>query len=281
MNTYKEFIIKTEPFNSEILSSVLWSLNIIGLLEENEYVKIYSKPGEISKADIEGKLNNLINEKMIDVFNIQESEFDEKNWNEEWENSLNVIEVSERLVIKPSFRDYQAKAGQIVLTIDPKMSFGTGEHQTTKLMLLMIEKYTKPGMKVLDVGTGTGVLAIASVKLGANYALAIDNDEWCFDNGIENCRINNASEKVEILTASIEEINNNNFDLVLANINKNILLDIAEGIRDKITLKGILILSGLLREDENEVAKLYSELGFSLIDKKFMDEWITLVFTKS
>lgn len=280
MNTYKEFTIKAEPFNSEILSSVLWSLNIIGLLEDNELIKIYCKPGELSRSDIEEKLNNLIKEKILDKFDIQENEFEEKNWNEEWENSLNVIEVSDKLVIKPSFREYESKPDQVILTIDPKMSFGTGEHQTTKLMLLMIEKYVKPGIKVLDVGTGTGVLAIASVKLGADQALAIDNDEWCLDNGIENCRINSAADKVEIKTATIDQIAEKDFDLVLANIHKSILIEIAEGIELKTIKNGILILSGLLREDENDIVDKYSACKFKLIDKRYMDEWITLVFQK-
>ena len=100
------------------------------------------------------------------------------------------------------------------------MSFGTGEHQTTKLMLKLIEKYVKPGMKILDVGSGTAVLSIASVKLGAEKAIAIDNDELCYENGTENCRINKVENYIEIMTGETKDIAEDDFDIILGKHSK-------------------------------------------------------------
>ena len=167
---------------------------------------------------------------------------------------------------------------EIVLTLDPKMSFGTGDHQTTKICLMFIEKYLKPGMKVLDAGSGTAILGIAAAKLGAENVIAFDIDEWCYDNGIENTKLNDVSDKVEIRKCELKEIEEKDFDLIIANIQKNILLDLAEGFKTRIKQNGILILSGLLEMDRETIVSKYSEVGFKEIDFIQMDDWIGIVF---
>ncbi len=239
---------------------------------------MFSEGDNLLKNEIEDILKKLIEEKLINEYKIEENEFENKNWNEEWEKNLNIIKVTDKIVIKPSFKEYIRKENEIVLTIDPKMSFGTGEHQTTKLMLSLIEKYVKPGMKVLDVGSGTAVLAIASVKLGAEKAIAIDNDEICFENGIENCKQNNVGKKVEVKIGQLNDIEEDDFDLILANIQKNVILEIADDINKRLKRNGFVILSGLLVDDENDVDKKYTGTNFSFIEKKIMDEWMGLVF---
>jgi ribosomal protein L11 methyltransferase len=142
----------------------------------------------------------------------------------------------------------------------------------------MIEKHITPGVSVLDVGTGTGVLAIAAVKLGAKDAIAIDNDEWCYDNGIENAQQNSVSDKVKIMLGEVKDVSKKDFQLVLANINKHILIDIAQDIRNHLDENGMLILSGLLHTDHDDILEKYSSLGLRLIDKSQMNEWMSLVF---
>ena len=281
MKHYKEFTITAEPFIPEILSSLLWELDIAGINEEVNCLKIFAPDDSaVTIEDVSSQLEKLQNEKMILNFNVEENLIEDKNWNEEWEKSINVIEVSDRIIIKPTFRDYEAKPDQIVITIDPKMSFGTGEHQTTKLVLVLLEKYVKHGITVLDVGSGTSVLAIASIKLGASSAVAVDNDEWCSMNGKENCELNSVSGKVDTRLCEIKDIHENDFDLITANIQKNILLDIAGEIKSRLKPGGIVILSGLLFTDENDIEKKYSSIELELIEKKVMDEWIALVFIK-
>ncbi len=282
MKHYKEYTVTAEPFIPEILSGILWDLEISGINEEVNCLKIFTPEYSlISIEDISSQLKKLLNEKMIFNYNVEENLIEDKDWNEEWEKSLKVIEITDKLVIKPTFRDYKMKPGQLVITIDPKMSFGTGEHQTTKLVLMLLEKYVKAGMKILDVGSGTGVLAIASILLGAESAVAVDNDEWCYTNGKENCELNSVSSQVDVRLDEIQNIPENNFDLITANIQKNILIEISGEIKKKIKSGGIIILSGLLYTDEEDIKRVYSSYGFILKEKKSMDEWIALAFLKT
>lgn len=276
--TYKEFIVTAEPFNAEILSSILWELNIDGINEEVNSLKIFAQDNDVTVQSIETELLHLKENKLLQDFTIQENFIVERNWNEEWEKSREVVHVSDRIVIKPTFKEYVAKPNEIVLTLDPKMSFGTGDHQTTKICLLFLEKYLKPGMKVLDAGSGTAILGIAAAKLGAEKVIAFDNDEWCFDNGIENTQLNNVNEKIEIRKCELEDIQERNFDLIIANIQKNILLELADMFRKRSKPNGILILSGLLEMDKAGIVAKYSGLGFSELDFMQMDEWIGVVF---
>ena len=279
MKQYREFIIRTDPFNPDLISGFLWELNISGINEEEDLLKIFADDNSgVTEGDIKNLLQKLIDNRMISSFKIEAETHEYKNWNEEWEKGLNVIGISDRIVIKPSFKEYENKPDEIVITIDPKMSFGTGEHQTTKLVIQLMEKYINEGIRVLDVGTGTGILSIAAVKLGVKSALAIDNDEWCLENIEDNIKLNNADDKIEIRICTIQQIEVEKYDLVLANIQKNVLLDIAGEIIERLNDRGILILSGLLIEDEKDIAKKYNRLN--LLERKTMGEWLALVFQK-
>lgn len=282
MKTYKEIKIFTDPFIPDILSGFLWDLDIEGITEEDGYIKLYAGENtDIDENKIEAALNKIKSEGLITFYRFEFSSLLNKNWNEEWEKNINVIEVSDRIVIKPSFREYDNRQGKLVITIDPKMSFGTGEHATTKIMLLLLEKYVKEGFFVLDAGTGTGVLAIASVMLGAKKAIAFDNDEWCLENGLENCKLNSAEDKVEILNCEMKDIAEKNFDLISANIQKNILIELADDFKNRLKNNGVLLLSGLLNTDEKDITEIYVSKKFKPIEKLQVDEWIGLVFINS
>ncbi len=278
MKTYKQFRIQTEPVNVELVSGLLWQLDLDGINETDSGLIVFAGSAKnISQGDLENILDRLVDDEQIQSFTIEEETLEDKNWNEEYEKNVRVIEVTDRIVIKPSFKDYTPEKDQIIITIDPKMSFGTGEHATTKLVLQLIEEYVHGGEKVLDVGSGTGVLGICSVMLGAESAICIDNDEWCFLNGDENVKANHLENKVEIRLAEIQQIKENNFDLIVANINKHILLEIADEIKLKINKTGTLILSGLLIIDEKDIVEKFTSIGFVLKDKNEMDEWCALV----
>ena len=143
---------------------------------------------------------------------------------------------------------------------------------------MFIDKYLKPGIKVLDAGSGTAILAIAAAKLQAKNVIAFDIDEWCYDNGIENVQLNNAVDNVEIRKCELNDITDKDFDLIIANIQKNILLDLADGFKERIKPNGILILSGLLQIDREQIVKVYSDLGFKEVDYMKLEDWIGIVF---
>lgn len=279
MKYFKEFIIITNPFIPDIVSGFLWELNISGINEEDDALIIFADAkNELTKEEIHNQLQKLIDNKIINSFEIEEKIIEDKDWNEEWEKGLNIVEVSDKIIIKPSFKDYENKENKIVITIDPKMSFGTGEHETTKLIVQFLEKYIRKGMKILDVGTGTGILSILSIKLGAKSVYAIDNDEWCFENAQENSQLNNVNDKIDIRFSEIPEVLEKDFDLILANIQKNVLLNISSEIVKRLSKNGFVILSGLLIEDEKDIVEQYKEL--KLVDCKTMGEWLALVFKK-
>jgi len=278
MKKYFAYKIYTQPFDSDLLSGLMWEFDINGLLENDDHISIFTSDNSpANEEQFKAALMKLKNEKFIESFKIEKKILEDKNWNEEWENSREVIRISERIVIKPTFKEYSAKPNEIVLTIDPKMSFGTGEHQTTKLILRLLEKYVQPGMKVLDVGSGTGILAITSVKLGASKAVAVDSDEICLENCNENCSLNQVSESVQIIIGEIDTVEENDFDLILANIQRNVLIEIADAIKSKLKSKGIVILSGLLVEDRESIQKKYHSIGFKTLQVEKLDEWIAVV----
>lgn len=280
MKRFKQITIQTKPQNNDLVTGLLWQLEIDGITEnDNNTLTVFVDSSKnISQKEICPVLNEAVLNHFIDSYEVTEEEFEDRNWNEEYEKNVRVIQVTEKIVIKPSFKEYERKGDELIIAIDPKMSFGTGEHQTTKLVLMFLEKYVKNGYSVLDVGSGTGILAIASVMLGAEKALAIDNDEWCLLNGKENVKMNNLEDKVEVRLAEINDIAEKEFDLIVANINKHILLEIAGEIRNKKKKTGVLILSGLLITDETEINDNYSSHGFKLIEKAEMGEWISLIF---
>lgn len=282
MKKFRKFEVTAVPFNGEELSGFLWEDGVAGITENENSLTLYSEEtSKIDKSLLIDLLNKLKEKDVIKEYSIVEEILEDQNWNADWEKNLNVIEVSDRFVIKPSFKEYIQKQNQVVITVDPKMSFGTGEHETTKLMLLLLDKYFSNHQKVLDIGSGTAVLAIAAAKLGAHKVLGIDNDEWCLLNGKENAQANSVLDRVEIEQKEISEVEIVDFDLILANINRHILMEISEEIKAKISENGVLILSGLLLNDKDDIEKLYSGKGFELIETLEMNEWIGMVFKNS
>ncbi len=278
MKSYNVFKISSVPFLPDILSGLLWELEITGVTENDDIVIAFAaEDSPVNEEMINGLLNKLVAQNVIEEFSVTREILEEKNWNELWEKSREVIRISERIVIKPTFKEYESKEDEIVITLDPKMSFGTGEHESTKLALRLMEKYVKGNEKVLDVGSGTGVLSIAAIKLGAANAVAVDNDPWCYENCVENCALNETAERIKVVEGEIDIISEEDFDLVVANIQKNILLLISEKIKAKLKKNGIVVLSGLLLKDETEIISHYQSIGFKFIEKKVMDEWIALV----
>lgn len=281
MKNYKEFAVTFLPFNAELVSGALWELDIAGINElDNSLVLFAVEDSTVTIECVNEIMLSLKKENLVESFSVTEELLENKNWNEEWEKKVRVIEITDKIVIKPSFKKYTPKENQVIIQIDPKMSFGTGEHATTRLVLQFCENHVSKNDTVLDVGCGTGVLAIGSVLLGAKKAIGIDNDEWCLLNGNENVELNNLKDKVEIRLCETKDVIEKDFDLILANINKHILLEIRDDLYKKLKAGGKLILSGLLASDEDDIMTSYSEKGLKLAGKKNLDEWIALVFIK-
>lgn len=222
-------------------------------------------------------LKNLIFPDFTYAFTVEK--IAQVNWNEEWEKNFEPVVVENLICIRAPFHP----ANKIVkheIIIMPKMSFGTGHHQTTQLMCAAMFNVDFNQKHVLDMGCGTGVLAILACFLNAKNILAIDIDDWSVENSIENCAVNNC-EKIIVKKGDIESLEEEaNFDLILANINKNILKKHIPFYSQKLNLKGKLFLSGFFKTDVDELVELAEGNSLKLNKPYFKDEWAALVFEK-
>jgi ribosomal protein L11 methyltransferase len=202
-----------------------------------------------------------------------------KNWNEEWESNFNPLLISEKCYVRATFHKAHPEYPYEIV-IDPKMSFGTGHHQTTSLMMECMFEEDFAGKLVLDMGCGTGILSILANKLGAKYILAIDNDPVCIQSTSENSILNNAS-GIEILSGSKEIIPDKQFGIILANITRNILLDQLESYSKVLSPGGPLLISGFYQDPDLEVLiEKARQLRLNYINHKSKQEWAIAKFLK-
>uniref|UniRef100_UPI004047A2C9 50S ribosomal protein L11 methyltransferase n=1 Tax=Algoriphagus sp. TaxID=1872435 RepID=UPI004047A2C9 len=201
------------------------------------------------------------------------------NWNEEWEKNYDPIEVGKLVYVRASFHSPQP-GFQYEIVINPKMSFGTGHHATTFQLLSLQGNIDHQGKRVLDVGSGTGILAIMAHLLGAKEVEAFDIDSWCVDNGNENFELNGLSTQMGLGT--IREVKPKGpYELILANINKNVLLDELAIYTSLLAPHGILLLSGFYSEDIDDLNQAASLNGLHLTTQSTKDNWAALEFQKN
>lgn len=203
----------------------------------------------------------------------------EQNWNAAWESNFEPVLVKDFCYVRADFHETKADVPyEIVIT--PKMSFGTGHHATTQLMMQGMKDIDFKSKKVFDFGTGTGILAILAQMLGASRVLAIDNDQWSFDNATENVE-KNSTDNVTVKVGSIEDVDSNDiFDVVLANINRNILITYMKQIVALTKGGGTVLMSGLLTDDEQLIRQEAEETGLTYIETNTLNNWITIKFVK-
>ena len=207
-------------------------------------------------------------------------DIEEQNWNQTWEQSIQPQRIGPFLV-KPTWSAEEPAEDEILLEIDPKMAFGTGYHATTRLMLRQLHKLQPRGKKILDAGTGTGILAIASVKLGAASVVGFDVDPWSEVNAKENTLLNEADEYIDIRFGGIEQIRDDEiFDITLANINRNVILEMLPGMIKHTKAGGIICLSGLLDSDEDIIRHGLENVPVDVVDVQQEEEWILFQLEK-
>lgn len=205
---------------------------------------------------------------------IQQVDYEPTNWNERWEATVQPVVVPPFLV-KPTWADIpEEHRDKILLEVDPKMSFGTGYHESTRLMLRLMAGIEFGQARVLDAGTGTGILAIAAAKLGASRVFAFDIDEWSFENGKENVILNGVENRVEVRLGGMDMVpSEETFDVVLANIQLNVLVDSLPVFRSRLASEGILVMSGLMLQDRARMKDALSESGFRIDAEGEEGEW--------
>lgn len=263
-----------EPW-SGILIAELSELGFDGFMESREGIQAYG-PADLDLDEILKNTSLSRNEGF--KFEIEKKIIPQTNWNAEWESNFQPVHVEEYATILAPFHDDSSVRG-LKVVIQPQMSFGTGHHQTTWLMTKHLFEMDMPA-KVLDMGTGTGVLAIVAEKLGAKDILAIDIEEWSAQNAIENAELNGCS-KIRVKHGDIDLVEGEHFGLIIANINKNILKQHMPAYASALDSEGVLLLSGFFTSDVPEMEEYTSAYGLKLTDVIEKDEWAAMKLTKT
>ncbi len=234
------------------------------------------------KAFIPENLYNesLVNEALKDIsemipFSYEVNFIKAENWNETWEKNFDPVMVAGKCFIRAPFHASNPEA-EFELVIEPKMSFGTAHHETTSMMIELILGKSWEGKKVLDMGCGTGILAILCAKMGESEIVAIDNDEWAFLNAVENIERNNTG-NIKVLQGDDALIEDQNFDVIIANINRNILLGQIQNYSKALNTDGEIFLSGFYEEDVNILLEEAEKYNLKLKQKITKNNWVAMI----
>lgn len=271
---YYNFRINTNLHNVEILLAFLGELPFDSF-EEKEYGLDAYLPQKFFGKSIEDQLLEL--QKNI-PFSYHKELIKSQNWNAVWESNFSPLVIDDFCAIRADFHDPVSNVEHEII-ITPKMAFGTGHHETTFMMLQSMRSIDFKNKKVLDYGCGTGILAIMASKLGAREIEAVDIEIESFENTVENAR-NNHVFNVRAIHGTIENIEVSDFDIILANINRNVILDTMDSLYEKLVKSGKLIVSGILKQDEIMLVAKAESTGFSLQKTIRKNNWICSHFVK-
>ncbi len=207
-------------------------------------------------------------------------EVDDEDWSTAWKKYYKPLQLTDRIVIKPTWEDYSPKGNEIIIQMDPGMAFGTGTHETTQMCSILLDKYMKDDTQVLDIGCGTGILSIIAAKLGAKTVEAIDIDEVAVKVAKENIELNEETSKVSAYKAILSDLKQeeHKYDIIVANIIANVIIDLSSLIPYHLKKESLFITSGIIKERKQEVIDACEKNGMSRIETLEMGEWVAMVF---
>jgi ribosomal protein L11 methyltransferase len=247
--------------------------------KEEKILAYFLAKVDIAESVMNSPVQDVLRSSGLDpAFSFEYSLLPDKDWNENWKKTFSPIDIGKNLTIIPSW--LKKDTNRIPVIIDPGMVFGTGYHETSQACLVLIEKISELNRKgtCLDIGTGSGILAIGAAKLGFKQVTAVDTDPMAIDAAARNVEENNLS-NVVIREGDIFAVNGS-FDLIVANLLSGILVDIAPEIASRLSPEGKAILSGMLTGQEDEVIKACEKTGLSLSETVMSGKWVTLVFSR-
>lgn len=266
-----EFIVEPVQPGSDVLIALLGDLDFESFVQNEKGFEAYIQE-DLFKEESLTSLGDFDFTYKWSIQNIKQ-----ENWNEEWEKNFHPVLVEDKCCIRASFHELQKV--QLDIIINPKMSFGTGHHDTTWMMSRVLFDLDVKDKDVLDMGCGTGVLAIIAKKLGATHVVGIDIDDWSIENSIENAQLNNV-EGISFFKGNAADLKNKYFDSILANINRNVLLSDMPQYFESLNSGGQLLLSGFFENDFDELNKKATACGFVFDGKTIRNGWAMLKYIK-
>ena len=310
---WTEVLIKVDPQAVEAVTDILYGLGAQGVaidepvdverLREDElywdYIdeKLLENDTEETKimayfseeetnlpekiAVIREKIRNLTEFGLsIGSGTVELSNVNQEDWESAWKQYFKPVHVTDRIVVKPEWEEYSPQEGEIVIEIDPGMAFGTGTHETTSMCINQIEKNLKSGDTVIDIGSGSGILSMAAVLLGAEKATGVDLDPVAVRVALENVELNNLQDKIDILHGNLTDVIREKADIVVANIMADIILMLLEDVREFIKDDGLFISSGIIQEKRAAVEARLLEKNFSIVEVETKGEWCAITAQK-
>ena len=274
---YIEVKFSVSPYDpwADLLSAELGEIGFESFVEDNGHLLAYVADDIFDEIKMK-TVETLNSEDVLVSYSFKELE--QENWNEKWESNFQPVIVDNEVCVRATFHNPYPEC-KYDIVIDPKMSFGTGHHATTHLVLSAMREIEFKGKSVLDMGSGTGVLAIFAAMKGAGPIFAIDIDEWCSINAIENAERNGYPD-IQISQGGKEKISGLQVDVILANINRNILLDQMQDYSLALKANGELYISGFYLSDVNVLVEEAEKNGLEYVKKNSLNDWTTVTFIK-
>lgn len=308
---WTEISIKTSQEGADIAAQAFYEVGITGLviedpdelsqLSKEEFFWDYIDESMVGTSDgtvvikaylssdsslgeklslIKDKINWLKNRDLgVDLgsLDIELASVREEDWSNTWKKYYKPMKVSDRIVIKPSWETYNKKKGQVILTLDPGMAFGTGTHETTMLCMQAIDQYIRPDHSLIDIGCGTGVLSIGALLLGAKAATAIDLDGNAVEIARKNAQINKVLDRMTLVHGNLLDEIEGSYDIVVANIIADVIIELSQYVTNYIKAGGLFISSGIIHERLDEVIEQIESVGLIIEKVEKMGEWAMVV----
>lgn len=279
-------LIEDPELVNDYIRSDAWDYTDIPLAEETDTVTVKAWLPEDN--DLPGRMEQLrlrMDEmgQYLDkgTGSIACSEIQDEDWANNWKAYFHPEKIGERIVVKPSWEEYAPHDGEIVIELDPGMAFGTGTHATTSMCVNYLEEYVQPGMQVFDVGTGSGILAIASAKLGAAHVQAADYDSVAVKVAKENIAENHETEKISIFQSDLLKNMTGKADLIIANIIADIIIRMFNDVDAYLNENGAVLTSGIIADRIKDVIKAAEEAGFAVDKMSEKAGWAAIVFCRA
>ncbi|MDX5420326.1 MAG: 50S ribosomal protein L11 methyltransferase [Hymenobacteraceae bacterium] len=272
-----EVALKVNPEFSDILTAEMGELGFDAFEDTPEGFNAYIDENKFSQEQLDDMLARYADFVQVDY---QVQKIERQNWNEEWERNFEPLFIADQVSVRASFHEKPSNA-RYDIVINPKMSFGTGHHETTTLMIENQLTLDHQGKRVLDMGCGTGILAIMAGELGASEIVAVEIEDWTVENARENAELNNYG-SIDVRLGGAETIEGDQpYDIILANINRNVLLEDMPAYVAVLKPGGTLLLSGFYTEDLPALQERATELGLSYVSHRTKNNWISAIFKNS
>jgi len=271
-NFFEVRVNTTPAFPHELIIAALSNLGFDGFIEEDDHILAYKEQLDEDKDNV----RSCVVEAGLELAALKIIE--DQNWNEAWESDYKAVIIGKDIMVRAPFHKALPDVTYDII-IEPRMAFGTAHHETTEQMLMMVHDMDVKGKRVLDMGCGTAVLAILARMMGASEVLAIDNDEWAYNNSIDNIRLNKGI-SLEVLLGDARLLENREFDIIIANINRNILLEDIPRYAAVLADKGTLLMSGFYLDDLPMIEERSAESGLRLESTSVKNNWMAARFVR-